>query len=154
MPKPSKPTTQNQIEQLKALNQGAAAWLVGQSSRTFRDSTAPRNPDGTYNGKSVADWIRQSASPDADPMLAGGDSPNLERYRKAKAELAEMDAQERQGRLVDVDALAEWWSTEIAAPLRRAMATLQLQFGAEAEAIIAAALQKAEAAIEKRGASE
>ncbi|HEY2882087.1 MAG TPA: hypothetical protein VGJ15_06625 [Pirellulales bacterium] len=147
-------TVQQQLAVLGSLSQIPAAHLLGKNPRSFRDLPVPRNADGSYDAAKLVEWLIQSASPDADPMLAGGDSPNLERYRKAKAELAEMDAKERQGRLVDVDALAEWWSTEITAPLRRAMATLQLQFGAEAEAIIAAALQKADGAIEKRREAE
>src|SRR5205814_764058 len=96
-------------------------------------------------------WIRQAAAvAEGDPLLAGGDSQNLERYRAAKADLAEMDAAERRGRLVDMDQLCEWWASEAAAPLRRAMAALQARFGTDAESIIAAALEKAESAIEKR----
>jgi phage terminase Nu1 subunit (DNA packaging protein) len=41
----------------------------------------------------------------ADPLLDGGDSPALERYRNAKADLAELDIAEREGRLVESDTI-------------------------------------------------
>ena len=150
MPNPPKLTSQGQIDVLKSLTQGAAAWLIGLSARTFRDSAAPRNPDGSYNAQAVAAWIKQGVAPDGDPLMAGGDSPSLERYRAAKADLAEMDAKVRRGQLVDVDQLIEWWTVEVASPLRRATAALQARFGDAAEEIVAAALAKAETAIERR----
>jgi hypothetical protein len=43
-----------------------------------------------------------------DPLLVGGsDSPGLERYRQAKATLAEMEAAERQGKIIEVDVVVE-----------------------------------------------
>lgn len=49
-----------------------------------------------------------------DPLLAGGDSVGLERFRLAKAKIAEMDLAERCGELIDVskarDILGRWAS--------------------------------------------
>ena len=57
-------------------------------------------------------------SPVDDPLLVEGDSPGLERYRLAKASLAELDLAERKGQLIDVSTcrhtLSRW-----AAILRR-----------------------------------
>lgn len=39
----------------------------------------------------------------ADPLLAGGDSDNLERYRGFKADLAEIDVQERREEMVNLE---------------------------------------------------
>jgi hypothetical protein len=150
MPNPAKLTSQAQIGVLKALNQGAAAWIVGQSARTFRDSDAPRNTDGTYNAAALASWLRNGAVQSDDPLLAGSDSPNLERYRAAKADLAEMEAAERRWQLIDADQLAEWWTTEIASPIRRATDTLLARFGTDAAELITKAISKAEAAVENR----
>jgi len=145
-------TTSEQIEAMQHLGQAAAAWLAGVSPRSLRDSACPRNADGTYDGHAVAEWSRNESS-DADPMLAGGDSPNLERYRAARAALAEMDEAERRGKLVDVDAFAEWFALQVAAPTRRAIELLQLRFGAEAAKIVADALREAEEAVDVRGDS-
>ena len=150
----AKLTSQQQIATMQALSQGAAAWLVGLSTRTFRDTTAPRGSAGLYNARDLLAWKAGPAAGSDDPLLTGGDSPNLERYRAAKADLAEMDALERRGRLVDVDAFAEWWGTEVAAPMRRAVETLQSRFGADAAEIVAAALRKVEPAVGKRSAAE
>jgi hypothetical protein len=133
---------------LGSLPQGTAAWLVGMSTRAFRDTDAPRKPDGTYDAVALVQWFAGTAGD--DPLLSGADSPSLETYRKARAALAELDLAERRGRLVDVDAFVEWWSTSVAAPIRRAIGTLQTQFGLGAADVIVAALQKAETAVEKR----
>jgi hypothetical protein len=143
-------TGRQQIEAMQALSQSAAAWLMGISARTFRDKNAPRNADGTYNAKDLLTWLSQSTPGNDDPLLAGGDSPNLERYRAAKADLAEMDARQRRGTMIDIDSFVEWWSAEVAAPVRRSVETLQSRFGAGAADIIIAAIAKADRAVEKR----
>lgn len=50
-------------------------------------------------------YVEQLSAPKEsdDPMLAGGDSPALERYRNARADLAEMDKADREGRTVDAE---------------------------------------------------
>ena len=152
MPPKAKPmTNEAQIEVMRNLGQQAAAWLTSTNARVFRDKFAPHNPDGSYNAQAIAKWLQESTPTSDDPLLAGSDSPNLERYRAAKANLAEMDAAERSGRLVDVDVFTEWFANEVAGPLRRATAVLAARFGPDAESLVTAALAKAEAAIEKRG---
>ena len=42
---------------------------------------------------------------ETDPLLDGADSPGLERYRLAKAELAEMDLAKRKGEIIDAGEL-------------------------------------------------
>jgi hypothetical protein len=65
----------------------------------------------------LAERTRSTAP--GDPLLSGGDSPGLERYRLAKAQHAELDLAERRGQVIDVgkcrDVLGRW-----AALLRRA----------------------------------
>ncbi|TWT57242.1 hypothetical protein KOR42_06000 [Thalassoglobus neptunius] len=62
-------------------------------------------------------WVRQYKplrGAVADPMLDDpGDSDNLERYRGARADLAELDLLERRGELVDVAKINEAWSARI-----------------------------------------
>src|SRR4051794_31165004 len=94
-----KSTTDRQIAELQKLTQGAAASLASWSERHLRACTdCPRNPDGSYSGAAVVKWLVERAT-DTDE-LAGQDSPNLERYRAAKADLAEMMAAERRGLLI------------------------------------------------------
>jgi hypothetical protein len=150
MSKPARLTVQQQISVLESLSQIPAAHLLGKNPRSFRDLPVPRNPDGSYDGAKLVQWLMQSQPTDGDPLLAGGDSAALERYLVAKARLAEMDADQRDGRLVDVDVLWEWWTTEVAQPLKAAAGKLATLYGGDAEEIITGALQKALDAIEKR----
>ncbi len=146
----TKTTTKQEKAVLSALTQTVAAWLVGKSSRTFRDSAAPRNSDGSYDGRALFEWQRDTAAGEGDPLLADGDSPALERYRTARAVLAELDAQERQGSVVNVDEFVTWWQSEIATPLSRAVDALRVRFGADAAELIETAIRKADKAVAKR----
>ncbi len=52
-------TRTQQIERLKRLGQQAAAWLIGCTAWALRDwPDAPRNADGTYNGRELVAWAR------------------------------------------------------------------------------------------------
>src|SRR5689334_4674268 len=100
-------TTRQQVDVLKSLTQGAAAHLLGLGPRVFRDKhDAPRNDDGTYDAVALVAWWRDQAVVGAggDPeLLASGDSPALEKYRAAKAALAELDLLERKRTLIPTD---------------------------------------------------
>jgi DNA-binding XRE family transcriptional regulator len=113
--------TKDQLSLLSSLSQTTAAQLIGIKRETLKSSDAPRREDGTYDARELVKWAlaRERANATDDPLLTGGDSPNLERYRKAKAELAEMDAAERRGQIVSVDELCDWWQLEIAPQFRR-----------------------------------
>lgn len=82
--------------------------------------------------RSVGPW-RQHAKPDSDdPLLsADGDSPGLERYRQAKAALAELELEERKGTLLSRDkarsTLGRWASI-----VRRLGERLGRRYGPEA----------------------
>jgi hypothetical protein len=135
-------------ELLKSLPQNAAADLVGMSARSFRDTDAPRNSDGSYDAKALVVWVQQRST--SDPLLVG-DSPNLERYRAAKADLAEMDAAERRGQLVEMATLQEWWLSEVARPIKTAIERLQKEYSDGAALILGDSFAKAMEAIDKRG---
>lgn len=143
-------TVEQQRKCLEALSQTAAALLVGLTTRGLQKAQppAPRNGDGSYSGPQLVQWvISRSQSAEGDDMLDGGDSPELTRYRSARADLVEMERDERRGSLVNVDSLVEWWSSDVAAPIRRAIDALCKQFGPAAAALVTTALTKAEAAV-------
>lgn len=118
--------------QLAELSQKAAAWIVGMTPRGLRDTDCPRNQDGSYNARDLVAWIVQRQLPvSADPLLAEGDSAALERYRMAKAKLAELDLEVRKGELIEVgrcrDMLARW-----AVVIRRMGERLSKRYGNDA----------------------
>ena len=83
-----------------------------------------------------------------DPLLAGVNSPALERYRSARAKLAELDLQERENQLLPLDKVHDALS-RLGSIMRLAGETLQRQFGPDALAIIDDALNDYESAIDK-----
>ncbi len=90
----------------------------------------------------VAHKVQAATKNGADPLLVGGDSLGLERYRLAKAELAEMDVQLRQKTHVDINTLnAEMM--QFAAIIRRSGDALQRQFGNDAAKIVSGAIDAA-----------
>lgn len=125
-------STKAQISILSTLSQGAAAHLVGLSARTLRDTDAPRNEDGSYSGRDLLTWFAQAS--DDVTLGAPTDSIGLERYRLARAAMAELDLAVRKGELVDVAANKEMLS-RWAARLRRCGELLARKFGNDALAI-------------------
>ena len=98
----------------------------------------------------LAENARKLAMPESDdPLLVGGNSPGLERYREAKADMAEMERDERNHSLISRDELREGW-TLIAGVLRRAGESLGRQHGEDAQAIMDDALDDALQLIEDR----
>ncbi len=93
---------------------------------------------------------RLSAPHTDDPLLAGSNSPALERYRLARAAREELELAARRGDLLDVDELLTWYDSEVAAPIRRSLEALQSQFGPAAVQVVSKALDQAGAAVGKR----
>ena len=83
---------------------------------------------------------------DDDPMLAGGSSPALERYREERAALARLDRLERERLLVRRDEVREGLG-RIAAIIRGAGEVLQREFGAAALEVLNDALDDAQSEI-------
>lgn len=75
-------------------------------------------------------WCKAS-----DPLMAGGDSDNLERYRGAKADLAEMDLHERRKQMVNLEVVRPAMLTALDF-MKDAGEKLDRQFGNEALAIL------------------
>jgi hypothetical protein len=86
-------------------------------------------------------WRSRSGS--ADPMLADGDSLGLERYRLARAKLAEMDVLEREGQTIPRDQMHQLL-VELVRVIRGAGESLQRQCGPVAHAIHEEAIDAAE----------
>jgi hypothetical protein len=83
-----------------------------------------------------------------DPLLLGGSSPALERYREERAKIARLDRLERERQLLPRDEVRESWG-RMAAILRGAGDTLQRQFGAEAVEILNEALDDCERELDR-----
>lgn len=78
-----------------------------------------------------------------DPDLCGDDSPSLERYRAAKAALAEYDLEQKKGSLVALQFAAEL-VMRAASQLKRAGEVLGRRFGEEARGVLNDALGECE----------
>ena len=97
---------------------------------------------GHYDLRQIIPWLirrgkyaQQANGENDDPLLAAGDSPGLERYRLAKAELAELELQVRKGTLIPIDAVKDTiarWS----ALIRRMGEALGKRFGNEAAELL------------------
>lgn len=142
---PKRSTTKDQIKAMQSLTQGAAAWLVGVGERHLRTTDAPRNADGTYCGVDLARWLTERAADDVADT--GTESPNLERYRAAKADLTEMLAAERRGQLIPREASRDFLG-RVAAIICQAGQVIKT-FSTEAHAILDEALADAETAVEE-----
>jgi len=95
--------------------------------------------------KALHDFLAANAAKLAredDPLLQGGSSPALERYREERATIARLDRLERERKLLPRDEVKEALA-RIAAILRGAGDTLQRQFGAGAAEVLFDALEDA-----------
>lgn len=84
-----------------------------------------------------------------DPMLAGADSPALERYRALRAEMVERDLRERDRELLPAEH-AEDLVNIVVGRVRACGEQLTLRFGNDAQAILDEALDDAEREIETK----
>jgi len=105
----------------KSMTQTKLAEALGKHRSTidrWRKAGLPANPDGkTHNLSAVVDWLigRERESVIADQAMAGtADSPALERYRMARAAMAEMDLKIKEGELIPVDEVHRQWALRIA----------------------------------------
>lgn len=142
----------DQIQKMERLAQGSAAWLFGISPRTLRDrQTAPRNSDGTYDAAALVAWhLKQSLPVDGDPLLAGSDSPALERFRHARADREELELAVRREQLLDIEEFYTWYESAVAGPLRKSLDKLQRKYGQAAMTLVAGGLQASQKAIDDR----
>lgn len=137
-----------------------AAAVLGISSRQFK-SYLPRGCPGSPKNYPMSDiiaWCKEhvwKAKPGLvltgeDAALAEGvDSPSLERWRAARADMAELDLHQRQQELVALSDVHELFVLT-AQVYRDAGDQLVRQFGNAAGDIIAQALEAAERHAERR----
>ena len=84
-----------------------------------------------------------------DALLGGANSPALERYREARAKLAELDLQEREKDLLPAAEVHEML-VRLSTLLRNAGETLQRQYGPDAVAIYDGALDDFNVLLDRR----
>jgi hypothetical protein len=84
-----------------------------------------------------------TVGPDADPLLAGGDSPNLERYRGAKADREEMARDRDRGTHANLRDL-HTTLMRFGGLIRRGGEVLQRRFGPDAADLFNEAIDEAE----------
>lgn len=88
-----------------------------------------------------------------DPLMVGDATPGLERYRQAKATLAEMDVQARSGELIRRDHIHELLG-QMAGILRQAGQTLQRSYGADAQLVLDGAIDDIVATAQRIGTEQ
>lgn len=99
----------------------------------------------------AANWMRFEQDIEEAAILSGGsgNSPNMERYRGYKADLAALEVEEKRGDLIPrADARAGMLI--VVSRLRAATEQLEREFGIEARAVIDDALDQAAVDIEER----
>ena len=126
----------------------------------MRDPTFPKEQDGVgWSLFEVGRWhgIRQVekkqkenlTAAEGDPLLVGDNgSPGLERYRAAKASLAELDLAERENRLVDFETMRSVITT-ICLTLRGGLEELQRSCGPIAHKVMDDCLREAKVRIDE-----
>jgi phage terminase Nu1 subunit (DNA packaging protein) len=139
--------------------QGDLARFVGQSVETIKTWAKRGMPGkpGRYEVGAIVRWARASgpwqqyyrppAEPSDDPLLAEGDSPGLERYRMAKAAIAELDLDERKGVLLSTEkvrAVHARWATIF----KRMGERVGKRYGADAAITVNDAIEECERVIE------
>ncbi|NLF70099.1 MAG: hypothetical protein GX575_13750 [Candidatus Anammoximicrobium sp.] len=138
-------------EALSRLTASTAAWLLGMSDSGFRAAKPPKGDDGrTYDARALVAW-HVGRQQKADPLMdvPSSDSPSLERYRTAKARLAEL-AYEQACRTVLPVAEVRSAVVGMTMPLRRASEELGRRFGADAQKIVNDAISNYAAALRRQ----
>jgi len=102
---------------------------------------APGKP-GRYDLDAIAAWREARRQVDAEPDLAGPASPGLERYRQARAAIAELELAQLRRRLVPRDEVHQVLD-QVAGTLRNAGVILERHYGAEARQVLEDALDNA-----------
>jgi len=135
---------------LMALPRVTLARLLDTNERMINkwlDVGMPRNTDKgrTYNWFNVLPWIKarwlgKNIDEDGPPQTKKGADAD-ERYRLAKAKLAEHQLAEKEGQIVQVELLRRQWESGIDV-VRRAGENLGRRFGPEAQDMFNEALEE------------
>lgn len=131
---PKKHWVQMSGRQVKVLNEQATRYGIPFDGRTVNLPAVVRK---------LHDFLAENAAVlakrDEDPLLSGSDSPGLERYRTAKADLAELELERQRGTLVSLDRVRDRMAATFTL-IRRAGERLQQHYGAAALQILNDAL--------------
>ena len=130
--------------------------VLGVTGSTFDGRIRPQFPDDCtrgegkklqFYGRGCLDaWAASTQAPpgmEDGLWLGGGSSPAFERWREARATLAELDLAKRQGQLLGRNEVHEMLG-RVASILRGAGDMLQREFGPEAHRVLDEALDDAE----------
>lgn len=82
----------------------------------WKPAGCPCSPDGKiYSAPDVHKWLVDQATADfGKDREPQGDSPALERYREARAAMAEIDLKEREGELISREDVSREWALRVA----------------------------------------
>ena len=133
------------------LTASTAAWLLSMSDSGFRQAKPPKGDDGkTFSARELVAW-HVGRQQKADPLMdvPSADSPALERYRAAKARLAEL-AYEQACRTVLPVVEVRTAIVGMTGPLRRAGEELGRRFGPEAQKVLNDAISNYCAALRRQ----
>ncbi len=124
------------------------SWISKGMPREETDEQVCGNKRYIYDVRQITIWLRKegpwrrlptnvprgNAEPSEDDLLltTEADSPAIERWRSHKADLAEMDVEERRGQLASVDFIREK-SVPVASLAKSCGEELGSKFGAEAQ---------------------
>lgn len=137
-------------EEPKRVTQAELGRLFGVSRKTIHEWSGkagfPRGESDKYSAFDVLVWylvahskqLVEKGSGDlaaGDPLLSGENTPNLERYRGARADLAEMEVKRQEGNLLDRAVMREALG-RAASHLRGAAKALERDFGDEAKRVL------------------
>lgn len=113
----------------------------------------PRAVRSIYDGAIQAEKQKHVAAAGDDMLAGGGNSPALERYRLARAQLAEQNLAERNNEIVRVS-VVESMVMSVASRVRAAGDRLGRKFGAEAQDVLLRALEDLEEEMASDGGAD
>lgn len=112
----------------------------------------PVEPDSTYDLEKIGKWKREREArrlvPDDDPLMVEGESPALERYREARAKLAELELAKKKGEVIEVEIMRPGLD-RLVASFRSLGGKLRERFGDGAYEIYCEALDLAQLEIDR-----
>jgi len=113
-PEPKRAKSESGLD-LRHVSQVVVVDVLGVSRQSVsRWKDAPRNRDGTYDLAKVVQWRLKRMEEDAllaeEGQAEKGKSKQLERLRKLRADMADMDKREREKKLVDADEVERVWT--------------------------------------------
>jgi len=108
----------------------AACGVSRQTIHAWATRGAPRNGDGTYHLPRLIDWRLKELIAEAEPATGGLDRTSAERYRAAKAELAEIKLAQERGELLGRPAVLAW-ALQLAQGLRSGLEGMAMALAGE-----------------------